>query len=476
MILDHKLFEGKKIAIVANRPPITPVQIGDSTVIKRGIGGLVAALEPVIERFNGIWFCTTTEPCKLKNILTLPYNVKTLELEEKEYKEYNEGYANKQLWPIFHYFPSRCIFNDNDWNVYKSVNEKMAKLISENVSDDTYIWVHDYHFLLLPEMLRRINPNYKIGFFLHIPFPNQEVFRLLSNRTELLNGVLGADYIGFHTSGYVEHFVNCVKLLIPESEVSGSDFTIKLGSRKIKCAVNPISIDFDCITQKAKEESIVEKIDSLQAGYKSEIIGISVDRLDYTKGTVERLIAIENFLEKYPEYLNKITFIQISVPTRTEIETYQILKKEVDETVGRINGKFSKDGWRPVFYIYGTLSFDELVSYYALSDFALVVPLRDGMNLVSKEYIASKINNNGVLILSEFAGAGEEMKEALLVNPYQSGLVADAIKKAIEMPEREKLNRMQLLREKVKSNDVYSWVNKFFVGFNEATKTLTRAH
>ena len=445
MNLDEKLFTNKKIAIVANRAPANPVQRNGSVVIEKGIGGLVSSLEPLIEKFNGSWFCTTSRSSNLKKLIQdeLSYEVFCLELTDKEYKQHSEGYSNKQLWPIFHYFPTNCIFDDNDWNTYKSVNEKMAKLVLENVDDNTYIWIHDYHFLLLPELLRKANPNLKIGFFLHIPFPNQEVFRLLANRAELLKGILSADLISFHTKSYLEHFFNCVKVIFPEVYIQqkNDEDVFIFENRKIYASNFPISIDFDCISQKASSEEIVKEVGKLKAAYGTELLGISVDRLDYTKGTIERLSAIETFFDFYPEYIKKVTFIQISVPSRTEIETYQELKSKVDETVGRINGKFSKDGWRPIFYRYASLPFNELISHYALCDFALVVPLRDGMNLVAKEYIASTVSNKGVLILSEFAGAMEELDDCLLVNPYHKGNVAKAIKQAIEMPIEEKMFR-----------------------------------
>lgn len=470
MRLNKEISSGNKIAIVANRAPISLVERGRSIIVEKSIGGLAAALEPVIEEFNGSWFCTSQEPAELEEYSThnLPYQLHCLKLSKKEHECYYEGYANKQLWPIFHYFPSRCIFNDEDWFIYKSVNEKMANLVLEKIDDSYIIWIHDYHFLLLPNILRRKNPNLKIGFFLHTPFPNQEVFRLLGNRSELIEGLLGADLIGFHTKQYVEHFVNCVKVLHPYIKIDENK--ILFNNRKVFVKNFPISIDFEYISQKASSEEFIKKVGKLKSDYNSEFIGISVDRLDYTKGTIERLLAIEHFFEKYPEYIKRITFIQISVPTRIEIETYQKLQRKVDETVGRINGKFSKDGWRPIFYINRSLPFEELITHYSLSDLALVVPLRDGMNLVSKEYIASKVSGKGVLILSEFAGAAEELSNSILVNPYQKGIVAKAIRDGLEMEQEEKTSRMHSLREKIKEYDVYTWSNNYFQAFNEAIK------
>lgn len=481
MVYKEEHFTGKKIAIVANRAPTTLVKRSSTTVLERSVGGLAAALEPLIEKFNGMWFCTTSKSEETPNELLekIPYKVCCLELTDTEISSYYEGYSNKQLWPICHYFPSMCMFNDGDWATYKSVNEKMAKLILENVDENYFIWVNDYHFFLLPSLLRAKNPKLKIGFFLHVPFPNQEVFRLLANRNELINGLLGADLIGFHTSQYVEHFINCVSVLLSHIDKEPNKETLIVNGRKVFVKNFPISVDFKYITQTAASEEVIKKADDLRKAYQSELIGISVDRLDYTKGPVERLLAIEHFFDTYPKYLKKISFIQISVPSRTNIETYQVLKKKVDETIGRINGKFSKEGWSPIHYIYGTLPFVDLVTHYILSDIALVVPLRDGMNLVAKEYVASNLNQKGVLILSEFAGAQEELNSALHVNPYHKSLVAKAINDAIEMPLEEKTSRMCNLREKVKSNDVYNWVNNYFKSFNEAVETnkkVTKVH
>lgn len=472
MKLEETFLKNQKIALVTNRAPVTSVRKSNTTIftIERSVGGLTAALEPLIEHFNGTWFCTVAKPPKKvkQSLEDLPYKVACLELSNKEQEHYYEGYSNKQLWPICHYLPTMCRFVEDDWHVYKSVNEKMGNLIIENIDEEYIIWIHDYHFLLLPQILRKKNKKLKISFFLHIPFPNHELFRLLANREELLKGILGADFVGFHTATYVKHFIDCVKLLLPSADKETDRNILIADNRKIFVKEFPISIDFEQISKRASSEDTVKEVGKLRAAYNSEIIGISVDRLDYTKGTIERLLAIERFLEKNPQYIKKVTFIQISVPSRTKIETYQELKRKVDETVGRINGKYSKEGWRPIFYIYRALPFDELIAHYFLSDFALVVPLRDGMNLVAKEYVASKVDKKGVLILSEFAGASEELTDALHVNPYQIEHVANSIKEAIEMPQDEKVKRMGSLREIVKTNDVYNWVNNYFTSFNEA--------
>lgn len=473
MQVDKKIFENKKVAVITNRAPVSPITRNNSTFLQRSIGGLVAALEPIVGQFDGKWFCTISKNSKLSkmSLKDLPYEVRYIELTEAEQTKYYEGYSNNQLWPIFHYFQTNCIFNEEDWDYYKSVNERMADLILENIDDDYYVWVHDYHFMLLPGILRRRNPKLKIGFFLHTPFPNQELFRLLTHRKDLLEGLLGANLIGFHTKQYVEHFVDSVRLLVPEFEKEAGKNIFAFRDHKAQIEHFPISIDFEHINQIAESEKVIKKTEKLRTAFQSDIIGISVDRLDYTKGIKERLLSIEYFFDKYPEYQTKVTFIQLSVPSRIKVEAYQTIKREVDELVGRINGKFSKDAWRPIFYMFGTLPFDELVAYYSLSDFALVVPLRDGMNLVAKEYIASNISKNGVLILSEFTGAAEEFKESILVNPYQCELVAQSIKDAIEMNPVEKTLRMRELLKKVKKNDVYNWLNKYFISFDEAIKT-----
>ncbi|MGA8164549.1 MAG: trehalose-6-phosphate synthase [Waddliaceae bacterium] len=466
-------FRGKKIAIVANKPPLSVVEREGQEVLERSVGGLTASLEPLARNLQGQWFCTVkdSDAVLIKSLATLPYSVFPLKLSEEEISRYYEGYANKQLWPLCHSFPTSSFFNEKDWPVYVQVNEKMADLVVRHVDEDTFIWVNDYHFFLLPSLLRKKNPRLQIGFFLHIPFPGEDIFKILANRETLLEGLFGADLIGFHTSLYVKQFFSCVHAVFPGIKQEYNRLLID--HRQVAVQEFPISIDYEKFCERAQSKAVQKKVKELKKAYRTEMVAISVDRLDYSKGPVEKLLAIEHFFDTYPEYCKTISFIQLAVPSRIRIDAYRQLKVEVDTTTGRINGKFALDGWSPIHYIYNTLPIDDLVAHYVLSDLALVLPLRDGLNLVSKEYVACRVNEDGALILSEFAGASEELKEAFLVNPYHKNLVADAIKKAIEMPQEEKRLRMCRLRERVEHHNVFHWMKDYFKAFDAVTTHYT---
>jgi trehalose-6-phosphate synthase len=313
--------------------------------------------------------------------------------------------------------------------------------------------------MLVPKMLRDKGVKNKIGFFLHIPFPNIEVYKIFPKRKEILEGLLGCDLIGVHTESYKKHLLESIKTFFPDLEINNDNINYK--ERIIKTSAMPISIDFDQIDKMARTKYVNEKTDEIKNYFKSEIIGLGVDRLDYTKGIVEKFEGIEAFLEKNPEYIKKLKFIQIAVPTRANVPEYINIKREVEETVGRINGKFSRDGWSPISYIYNHVKFNDLIAYYRSADFILVSALRDGLNLVAKEYIASKINNNGMLILSEFTGVAEELAPKSLINPYDSNSIAREILKTFTSTEEEKIKIMTETRNYVKNNDIYIWVNKF---------------
>lgn len=441
-----------KIAIVANRSPVTPVERDGIIHLEKSIGGLTAALEPLVRREEGEWFCTSEGDIDFDS---LPYQIHSLNLEKEEIKSFYEGYCNQQLWPICHGMPSHARFKETDWRNYCRVNAKMANLILDKVDEDTMIWIHDYHFMLLPALLKAENPRLKIGFFLHIPFPHVEMFRILGVHHELIRGMQGADLIGFQCEGCIRNFHEAA-----EGSVIGN------------IQAFPISIDFNRFDQVARSEIVLEKYLQLRNEYKSDWVGLSVDRLDYSKGHLERLAGIDTFFDLFPDYKKKVTFVQISVPSRTNIPEYRELKHQVDEKVGQINGKHAVNGWTPVHYIYGNLAFEELVAYYLLGDIALVTPLRDGMNLVAKEYVATRVHHDGALILSEFAGAANELESALIVNPYHKERLADVIHHAIEMSGDEKSRRMENLRETVRKHDLYYWEETYLKAFQMMSRSI----
>jgi len=389
------------------------------------------------------------------------YSLKFISLSAKELRDYYNGFSNRFLWPLFHGFISQSYFNLNYWKSYQSVNNKFADSIMEEISGKELVWIQDYHLTLVPGKLRKINPDLKLLFFLHIPFPNYEIFRVLPWDKKILKGLLGCDLIGFQTLTDATNFLECCKKIL-NIKVNFKDKTVYLENRIIDVKNLPISIDFKRFNDLAGSkgtERYIKSIKRLGAGVK---IIISVERLDYTKGIKERLLAINRFFEKYPEYRKKVVFLQISVPSRTKIKEYIALKREIDELVGQINGRFGDELWSPINYLYKSLPQLKLAALYKISDICLVTPLRDGMNLVAKEYVSCKAEERGVLILSEFAGAAEKMgKYSILVNPYDIEEVADSIKEALNMNGNTKNMLISKLREIVQKNDIYAWANNF---------------
>lgn len=371
------------------------------------------------------------------------------------------GFCNDLIWPLFHYFPSYGVFNNEYFKAYEEANLKFCNALLKIIKPGDFIWIHDYQLLLLPEMIRKKVPDATIGFFLHIPFPSFEIFRLLPRqwRESIIKGVLGADLLGFHTNDYTQHFIKSVK------RTTGFEChqnIIYTPNKIVKADAFPIGIDFNkfhsaCLGKAAMAEK--QKIRAYLTGQK---LIFSVDRLDYTKGLLLRLKGYETFLEKYPNWHTKVVFNMVVVPSRDSIEKYKDMKKEIESTVGRINGKYSSLAWRPIIYQYKSLNFEELVALYDLSDVGLITPLRDGMNLVAKEYIACQIENKGVLILSEMAGAAAELNEAIIINPADNIEMADAIFNALEMKTTEKHIRLERMQNRISSYNVFTWAFDFF--------------
>jgi alpha,alpha-trehalose-phosphate synthase [UDP-forming] len=478
-----------RLVIISNREPFS-ITVNDQTVqLEKTPGGLVSALDPVLRENGGLWICWEGATRRVEafddtpsyqdllalNQELLPYEIRTVSLTESEINHYYYGYANTRLWPLCHYFPSLCNFLDErDWPSYYSANQKFAEVALKETTEDDLLWVQDYHLMLVPSMIRRVSRNRKIAFFCHIPFPDYQVFRLLPSRKAILQGMLGSDLIGFHIPEYVRHFLECVDQLFFEDEgitVNFEEQTILYQNRLIQVKAFPISIDYAQIDTLANSASIQEQAQLIQCSYNMEFIGIGVDRLDYTKGILERLEAIRFFFEKYPQYRQRLTFVQIASPTRTEVEAYRLLKEQVEQAVGSINGQLAEGNWSPIQYFYRSMSLEEIIPYFLISDFALVTPLRDGMNLVAKEYCAAKCDNSGELILSEFTGASYELKEAYIVNPYNIEQVADSIYMSLQLPKAFKAQKMFKLRQYISQNDIHHWVQCFLTAFQSATST-----
>jgi trehalose 6-phosphate synthase/phosphatase len=370
------------------------------------------------------------------------------------------GFCNGTLWPLFHYFPSYATYEEEDWETYRRVNQQYCDEIVEMAQPGDEIWVHDYQLLLLPALLRERLPDASIGFFLHIPFPSFEVFRQLPTkwRRELLEGVLGADLMGFHTHDYSQHFLHSVFRTLGHEHYLGR---INVDGAIKAVETFPIGIDFNRFWQASTSAEVAEIRGRMAAGLGGRRVIFSVDRLDYSKGILHRLRGFEAFLSRFPEYAGQVTFVLLVVPSRELVTRYQRMKQELDELVGQINGRYGSVDWVPIVYQYRSVPFAELVALYGLADVALITPLRDGMNLVAKEYIASKPEGTGVLILSDMAGAARELGEALQINPNHTREIAEAIHEALTMPAAEQQPRMRAMQGRVKTYDATRWVDSF---------------
>jgi trehalose 6-phosphate synthase/phosphatase len=453
-----------KTIIVSNRLPISIQKKGDKLTYAPSAGGLATGLGSIYKEGENIWLGwpgiylnKSEEKEEVKKELAKE-NMAPVYLTKNDIEKFYEGFSNSTLWPLFHYFPKYTIFNEDYWEIYQKVNACFCHEILKYANEDDIIWIHDYQLLLLPDMVRQSLPNATIGFFNHIPFPSYEIFRALPWRKELLRGMVGADLIGFHTYDDVRHFLSAV------SRIIGIDN--KMGQLRINdriCQVDSFSmgIDYEKFENAAKSEETLIEVKNYRKILGDKKLIISIDRLDYSKGIPERLIALDLFFERYPEYRGKISLLMVIVPSRDNVELYKKLKIEIDELVGRINGKYGRINWLPIHYFYRSFPFHSLSAFYNMSDIALVTPLRDGMNLVCKEYIASKTDKTGVLILSEMAGAARELAEALIINPNDSNEMAENIYKAVKMPKEEQKRRMEELQGLLKRHDIHNWVGLF---------------
>ncbi len=464
-----------KTIIISNRLPVQ-LQISNGSITAvPSVGGLATGMKSVHSGSDSVWIGwsgLTDEEIpeelvpKIDKALA-EHGSSKVNLTSEEVEGFYFGFSNRTIWPLFHYFLEYSEFELNSWNIYKTVNQKFADAILEKAEDDDIIWVHDYQLMLVPQMVREKRPNISIGFFLHIPFPSFEIFRTLPWREEILRGLLGSDLIGFHIYDYERHFLSSVRRLLG-LEVSFNE--IYLDNRVIKVDSFPMGIDYKKFSDAAKEHSqkpasqqseLQQRLNTHKQSDPEAKFFLSIDRLDYSKGIAKRLYAFEYFLNKYPQYKEKVRLIILAVPSRSNVPQYQLLKREIDELVGRINGEFSTVSWTPIWYFYRSMPFDNLIDLYTSSDIAWLTPLRDGMNLVAKEYIATRTDKTGVLILSEMAGSANEMNEALLINPNNFEQIADALYEAINMPKEEQQARNELLQNRLERYNVEKWANSF---------------
>ncbi len=374
---------------------------------------------------------------------------------------YYGGFCNDLIWPLFHYFPTYAVFDNDYFKAYEEANLKFCDELVKTIKPGDFIWIHDYQLMLLPEMIRKKMPEATIGFFLHIPFPSFELFRLMPRqwRESVIKGLLGADLVGFHTHDYAQNFIKSVK------RTTGYEChqnTIYTPNKLVKADAFPIGIDYDKFHDACLKKQVIAEKQKLKNHLLTNKLIFSVDRLDYSKGLLLKLKGYETFLETYPEWRSKVVFNMVVVPSRDNIEKYKLMKKEIESTVGRINGKFSSLSWQSIIYQYKSLTFNELVALYDLSDVGLITPLRDGMNLVAKEYVACQVEYKGVLILSEMAGAAAELNEAIIINPVDNIEMAEAIFNALEMKPDEKQSRLERMKNRISNYNVFAWAFDFF--------------
>lgn len=460
-------FSDKKLIVVSNREPYIHKKTGLSIRVEKPAGGLTSALDDVLKVTGGIWVAWGSgsgdrDVVDSKNLVKVPpenpsYMLKRVWLSPSEAENYYHGYSNQLLWPLCHITLDRVYFRKKFWEDYKKANRAFSDAVLE-ADNDSIVWVHDYHLCLVPRLLRNERPELTIAHFWHIPWPDWSVFRICPQAKEILEGLLGNDLIGFQIPLFVKNFMNCVSECL-DADIDYSRATINFRGHTTRLKAFPISIDFDKINSMASSQRTIRMMENIKEKYgiTQSYIGIGVDRLEYTKALIKRLQAIDLFFDRYERFRRRFTFIQIAVPTRMR-EPYISYKKAVEELVSKINEKYSVGNWMPIIYIDTKVEHKDLVAYYRMADIAIISSVYDGMNLVAKEYIASKSDEKGVLILSEFAGASEELEGSILVNPYDIEQFSECIKTALKMPEKEKISRMAALRKHLRENNIHKWI------------------
>lgn len=463
-----------RLIVVSNRLPFALDSTGeDLWTVTPATGGLVSAIEPVLRERGGIWIGwpgtageIPQEPLT-KATRNAGYKVVPVALSETERDEFYYGYSNEVIWPLFHDLQNFCNFEPGYWQAYKQVNERYAEAIARSAQPDDFIWVHDYHLMYVAQALRERGASrdlFRLTFFLHIPFPPYDIFAKLPQQQRLLRALLQFDLLGFQTRRDVRNFIQCVRRVMSETKIaSRRDLQlVRFEKREIRVGHFPIGIDFDSFAKGAKSETVEQKAQRLRVTFPGCQLILGSDRLDYSKGIPERLRAFRTALEQYEELRSRVVLIQIVVPSRVEIPRYHEFKNLIDRLVGDINGRFSTSTWLPVQYRFRSLDRDDLLAHYRGCDIAFVTPLKDGMNLVAKEYCACRVEQDGVLILSQFAGAAEQLKpDAVLVNPYDVEQMAEAIVNAFRMRETERAARMKRMRRVVREENVFWWVDSF---------------
>jgi len=464
----ENLLNGKKMIVVSNREPYMHIHDGKEIKCIVPASGMITAMEPILKACSGLWIASGSgdadrETADKHGKVEVPpeapkYTLKRLWLTKEEENHFYYGFSNEGLWPLCHIAHTRPTFRNDDWHHYKKVNEDFAKAVLDETKneDQPFILIQDFHFALLPELIKKEKPNAKVAIFWHIPWPNPESFGICPWQREILNGMLGADLIGFHTQYHCNHFLETVNNAL-ESRVLWDNYSVKIGGRTTFVKPFPISIaftlkDYDINLPKVPPSQLLAEY-----GITAKYLGIGVDRIDYTKGIVEKFLSIERFLEKNPSYIGKFTFVQIGAPSRTPLKSYSDTITAVENETNRINIRFKSKNWKAILLLKRHHSHKEIAPFYASADFCMITSLHDGMNLVAKEFVASRNQNDGSLILSRFAGASQELHGAIIINPYDIEKSADAIKTALEMSKEEQNQRMIQMRLVIVRHNIYSW-------------------
>jgi trehalose 6-phosphate synthase len=469
------LAAARSLVVASNRLPVVLSTDGNGDwSLERGSGGLVTALEPVLRDRGGVWIgwpgVDRAHLREMDHVLEeatkdAGYRVKGVSLSASEQEDFYLGFANKVIWPLFHDFQTQCDFEPRFWKTYLKVNRKFASVIAREAGQRHFVWVHDYHLMAVARHMREEEWKGRIGFFLHIPFPPLDVFLNLPWRFQVLDALLSYDLVGFQSARDRRNFLNTVATLIPDAVMAQGDdrvLTVQLGERTVRVGVFPVSIDFQEFAGPAASDIVSERVAGIRSEFPGQTVMLGVDRLDYSKGIPHKLEGYRLALERYPEMRERIVLVQLVVPSREDIPEYHQMRAEIERRVGQIQGQFTRAGWVPIHYRFGRWDRTELIAHYRAAGIALVTPLKDGMNLVAKEFCASSLEGKGVLILSEYAGATAQLqRHALLVNPYDVEGVADAIHQAFTMPRDEVKHRMQAMRRTIRDTDVGWWVETF---------------
>ena len=457
------MTDNARLLIVSNRLPVTVRTHEGRPAVRRSVGGLATGLRGPHERSGGLWIGWPGHVEGLDHAghahvdrQLVALRAVPVSLDAHEVAVFYEHISNGVLWPLCHDRIDRLPLRVDGWHVYESVNARYADAVAERYRPGDLVWVHDYQLLRVPALLRERIPDARIGFFLHVPFPNPEIFFTLPTRRALVEGMLGADLIGFHTRRYHGHFRAAVRRLFALEAEAG---VVTWGERRVRLGVFPMGVDAAELARRAATHEVTTKVLEYRDPRQRLLVGI--DRLDYSKGIPRRLLAVEQLLSTHPEWRERVRLIQVAVPSRGGVGAYRRIRREVNALVGRINGALATPTWTPIHYMHRSVPPDVLLALYRAADVMLVTPVRDGMNLVAKEFPASRVDEEGVLVLSEFAGAAEELGDALLVNPYDVDGTAEAIHRALTMPGPERRARMRALRASVLEHDVHEWVREF---------------